>query len=51
MIVEMVRGLKNERWKVVDGSIWITDKNRTTKIDSLEKLENFNIKTLMKDKQ
>ena len=37
-----------ERNKVVDGSIWITDGNRTAKIDSHEKLENFDIETFFK---
>lgn len=33
---------------VVEGSIWITDGNRTAKIDSHEKLENFDIETFFK---
>ena len=37
-----------ERKKVVEGSIWITDGNRTAKIDSHEKLENFDIETFFK---
>ena len=37
-----------EQNKVVEGSIWITDGNRTAKIDSHEKLENFDIETFFK---